>query len=227
MTQYIFTDIHGCKKSFLALLDQVGPTTADEIFILGDYVDRGPDSKGVIDTIWKMQSDGYTITCLMGNHEAITLDDYDVAKRFKGDERGDQSLLKSFDVTDISAVPKPYIDWMRALPLVHEIPGAILVHAGLDFSQPDPIQPYTEQIWIRDWYPDINYAWLGDRIIIHGHTPVPQQTTENMMTVLDDMRVLDIDTGCVFNKRMPGYLGNLCCLDYTNMRLHFQKNVEE
>ena len=52
MRQIAVSDIHGCLKTFDNLLDKLALTQLDELFILGDYVDRGPDSKGVIDRIW-------------------------------------------------------------------------------------------------------------------------------------------------------------------------------
>ncbi|MEO0876095.1 MAG: metallophosphoesterase, partial [Bacteroidota bacterium] len=66
MRKFAISDIHGCLKTFEALLDQIQFTTQDELYLLGDYIDRGPDSKGVIDLIWKMQADGYQVKCLRG-----------------------------------------------------------------------------------------------------------------------------------------------------------------
>ena len=73
MRQFTISDIHGCNISFNALLDQIGLTTADELFLLGDYIDRGPDSKGVLDTIIGLRSNGYKVRCLMGNHDEAIL----------------------------------------------------------------------------------------------------------------------------------------------------------
>ena len=67
------SDIHGFNKTFHALLDKVGLTKDDQLFILGDNIDRGPDSKGILDTIIKLQQDGYGIKCILGNHEEMML----------------------------------------------------------------------------------------------------------------------------------------------------------
>ncbi|MFT5168289.1 MAG: serine/threonine protein phosphatase 1, partial [Saprospiraceae bacterium] len=64
MKQYAISDIHGCAKTFKALLEQISFSKEDVLYLLGDYVDRGPDSKGVIDHIWQLQSEGYTVFCL-------------------------------------------------------------------------------------------------------------------------------------------------------------------
>lgn len=74
MKKYAITDIHGCNKTFQALLDKIAFTTADALYLLGDYIDRGPDSKGVFDTIFNLQETGHSVHCLRGNHEAMFLD---------------------------------------------------------------------------------------------------------------------------------------------------------
>ena len=61
MSRFAISDIHGCYKTLLALLDKIAFSKADELYILGDYVDRGPDSKGVIDHIFYLREQGYTV----------------------------------------------------------------------------------------------------------------------------------------------------------------------
>ena len=67
------SDIHGCCKTFKALLNKIKFNSNDELYLLGDYIDRGPDSKGVIDYIWQLQKEGYQVNCLRGNHEQMML----------------------------------------------------------------------------------------------------------------------------------------------------------
>ncbi len=69
MRKLAIGDIHGCNKTFKALLDQINLSKDDELTLLGDYIDRGPDSKGVIDTIINLQSSGYQVRALRGNHD--------------------------------------------------------------------------------------------------------------------------------------------------------------
>ena len=73
MRKSAFSDIHGCNRTFSALLDQVAPDTGDELYFLGDYIDRGPDTKGVIDRIWGLEQEGLTVHCLLGNHEQMLM----------------------------------------------------------------------------------------------------------------------------------------------------------
>ena len=136
MRKFAISDIHGCLQTFEALLQQIQFSTKDELYLLGDYIDRGPDSKGVIDLIWKMQEDGYQIQCLRGNHEQMLLNIINTP--YHPLDRGDEQLLASFGVHHAQNIPKPYLDWCAQLPYHFEVDNYILVHAGLNFGSTDP-----------------------------------------------------------------------------------------
>jgi len=67
-------DTHGCRKTLMALIDQFDLRKQDTLVMLGDYVDRGPDSKGVIQFLVDLRKEGYDVRCLIGNHESTMLD---------------------------------------------------------------------------------------------------------------------------------------------------------
>ena len=68
--RWVIPDTHGCVKTVEALFANIiKPARYDEIWFLGDYIDRGPNSKGVIDFIRHLQKDEYNVTALKGNHE--------------------------------------------------------------------------------------------------------------------------------------------------------------
>jgi serine/threonine protein phosphatase 1 len=72
---FIIGDIHGCNKTFRKLvLEKISIRKTDKIYCLGDYIDRGPDSKGVIDFIIQLRKDGFNIHTLRGNHEQLLLE---------------------------------------------------------------------------------------------------------------------------------------------------------
>jgi serine/threonine protein phosphatase 1 len=222
--QFAISDIHGCKHSFLALLDLIAFSKSDELFLLGDYVDRGPDSKGVIDTIWELQQTGYSVQCLMGNHEEIVLSEWDYEKRMRlSSSAVDPRFLESFDAKRSVDIPVEYYEWMQQLAPYIEIPGFILVHAGLDFSDLEQIMvPQRAMLWIRNWYTSIDYEWLGERVIVHGHTPRHWRDIRTQFNQLQQLRVLDIDAGC----STIGYDGQLCAFDMSNFAIHFQRRVD-
>ena len=229
--QFAISDMHGCSKTFTALLDKLALSTSDELYLLGDYVDRGPDSKAVLDTIFRLQKEGYQVHCLCGNHEELVL------QAAKGDFTGlerwlltdGKDTMDSFGVGSIADIPAEYLQWMAALPYYLEVGQYLLVHAGLDFSLSDPLSRKEKMCWIRHWYDDIRYDWLKERIIIHGHTPVFTQTIEDQLSALNKNHYLDIDSGCVFsherfiNKEGLGYL---CAFDMVNQTILFQQNVD-
>ncbi len=230
MRKIAITDIHGCKNTFLALLDKVALSQSDELYLLGDYVDRGPDSKGVIDVIREMRRKGYQVQGLRGNHEELVLQA--AGNDFSGLDRwllsDGRKTLESFGVERYSDIPAEYLDFMRELPYFLETDGYILVHGGLDFNLPDPLGNTEEMCWIRnwDWYGQVRYDWLDGRTILHGHTPMAVHRIEDQFINLESDRYLDLDAGCVFAERRftdKEGLGLLCAFDMTNRELLFQQ----
>ncbi len=226
MRRFAISDIHGCRKTFEALLDQIALSAGDELYILGDYIDRGPDSKGVVDYIWQLRKEGYTIHCLMGNHEMMLLEaGNDLASRSTWLYNGGYETLESFGTQNPEEIPDEYITFFEELSLYEEVDEYILVHAGLNFKATDPLYDVESLLWIRDWYEDINTDWLEERIIIHGHTPVSRERIEQQHVRLKEFQVLDIDAGCVFDRPQLG-VGYLCAFEMNSRELFFQKNIE-
>jgi serine/threonine protein phosphatase 1 len=231
MRKIAISDIHGCLKTFEALLDQLALSTSDQLYLLGDYVDRGPNSKGVIDHIWALQQQGYTIHCLRGNHEELVLRaaSGNLTYLEKWLLTDGKDTMDSFGVSNCSDIPIAYLNWMTALPYYLEVDEYLLVHAGLDFALDDPLSDHTEMCWIRNWYENIRYDWLDGRIIVHGHTPIELETIENQFANLSIAQYLDIDTGCVYGDprhwRKEG-LGYLTAFDMGNRRLVFQEFLQ-
>ena len=173
MKQYAIGDIHGCSKTFKELLDKIGLIEGDELYLLGDYIDRGPDSKGVIDTIFELREKGFKVICLRGNHESMLLDALKNREEQKNFMRnGGKQTLQSFDTVRPIDLPIEYIHFFESLPFYHEVGDYILVHAGLNFLEADPLTDTEAMMWIRNWYQWIDYNWLGNRTILHGHTPI-------------------------------------------------------
>ncbi|MEL7120088.1 MAG: metallophosphoesterase family protein [Bacteroidota bacterium] len=212
MKRFVISDIHGCLNTFKTLLDRLQFSTSDELYLLGDYVHRGPDSLGVVTYIMELQ-ENYNVVALRGNHEQMEID----AIAYEN-LTGHSNQIAYLDFNTKQQ------EWLFNLPFYHEVDDYILVHAGLNFEKQDPFTDTEELIWIRDWYNEIDYEWLKDRIIIHGHTPVPQVFIQHQFKKIQKNQILNIDAGCVF-KNHSG-LGHLCALDLTNMRLFFHPYEE-
>lgn len=230
MRKFAISDIHGCNKTFLALLEKIQFSTADELYLLGDYIDRGPDSKGVIDSIFTLQQAGYQVHCLMGNHELMML------KAFAEEDEDDQQMnlwlrnggaatIQSFATSDGKPdIPDVYFQFIENLKFYIETGDYILVHAGLNFKQMNPLSDEISMLWIRDWYDHIDREWLNGRIIVHGHTPIGFKNIENQLDTLLGKPVVNIDAGCVYKGRAPEF-GYLCAFDLTERVLHFQEHI--
>lgn len=205
MALYAIGDIHGCNRSFQALLQKIDLQQDDELVLIGDYMDRGPDSKGVLDTIFALRQAGHTVHCLRGNHEQIFLDalttNHHALQLFL--RAGGKSTLKSFDAILPGEIDAYYLDFINNLPYYVELGRFIFVHGGLNFSLDDPLLDQESMLWERYWYDHIDYEWLGDRYIIHGHTPIEHRVHKGMLALAKNGsdRAINLDTGCVYPDR--------------------------
>ncbi len=219
--QIAISDIHGCLKSFRTLLeDKVKLTLADELYLIGDFVDRGKDSKGVIDYILNLQNKGFSIFCMKGNHEDMMLD----AKDFQGNRsmwlrHGGRETLQSYDCGLLDLYEHPHIKFYENLHYYIETEQYIFVHAGLNFRISNPFEDKYSMLWIRNWHHRIERFKVNNKIIIHGHTPIKRSKIEFYLDKLDEFGYLDIDAGCVFGRQ-------LCAVDLTNRQLYFQDKLD-
>lgn len=228
MRKFAISDIHGCNDTFQRLLEKLQLTQGDELYLLGDYIDRGPDSKGVLDTIFLLQQQGLSVQCLRGNHEQMMLDALGGVDEEELDiwlSNGGIEALESYKINGKINIPEEHYTFFENLDLYFEIDQYILVHAGLNFNMLLPYADEDAMLWIRDWYDDLNRSWLGDRIIVHGHTPMPKEEIQNQFKNLEKMPILDIDGGCVHKGKRRG-VGYLVAFDMTNRELYFQDNIE-
>lgn len=226
MRKIAISDIHGCAKTFKALLNKVNFSKNDVLYLCGDYVDRGPDSKGVIDLILDLRSKDYEIHCLIGNHEIMMLNAHEEEGNLRyWISNGGKQTMDSFQKDRISEIPQKYWDFLYTLDYVILENNFVFVHAGLNFHAENPLEDTTAMVWARNWYPNINYEWLGDRFIIHGHTPISQMEILTMHQELIEKKVLNIDNGCFYIK--SDETGHLCAFDITNQKFYFQKNLDD
>lgn len=227
MRRFAISDMHGCALTFKALLDQLELSEGDQLYLLGDYIDRGPDSKGVIDTIWELQERKIAVFCLKGNHEDMLLKArYDFEQLQLWKVNGGIIAMESFGVSSPNEIGKKYWDFLESLEYYFEVDDYLFVHAGLNFDMPNPLDGKFGMLWIRNWYPDINYQWLGDRIIIHGHTPTQRKTILADWENMEKNQFLNIDNGCFFNRQGDSF-GHLCAFDLDTHDLIFQKNIDD
>jgi serine/threonine protein phosphatase 1 len=225
MKRWAIGDIHGCSKTLEALLEKLPAGTGDELYFLGDYVDRGPDSKGVLDIILQLEKQGISAFCIRGNHDQMMLAAREDEENFRRWVRnGGAAALDSFRTENLEEIEPKYWEFLEGTHFYVETDGFIFVHAGLNFERPDPFSDTDSMLWVRDWWELTDKKWLGDRSILHGHTPVSLKTTNEQLRQLKSNRHLDLDTGCVYPQ--TSFLGNLTALDLDTLELVSQRNVD-
>ena len=229
--RYVVGDVHGCVKTFRKMIiDKLKLAKDDLLFLLGDYVDRGPDSKGVLDFIMQMKNEGYNVKALMGNHEYMLLKSLHDEDEFRNwIKNGSAQTLMSFGVPEeqtsetdsVWQIPDEYIDFLCSLSFFEETEDFYFVHAGLAKGIRDPKDDLDTLFWSRkEMY---NREILKSRILIHGHTPVKVFSIQDR--VFDgDVKILNLDGGCVY-PHIEGF-GHLAAMNLDTFELFFQKNIE-
>ncbi|MBN1132125.1 MAG: serine/threonine protein phosphatase [Bacteroidales bacterium] len=222
--RYVISDIHGCYKTFRRLVEKViGLTKSDWLFLLGDYVDRGPSSKAVLDYILELMEEGYTLFPLRGNHED------DLLKYAKGEPRFMLWHLNKHKYPDIFEEGKiidRYYNFMNSLPYYYELDDYYIVHAGFNFKSDKPFEDKETMLWTRYFNPPTNL--LKGKRVIHGHDPV------YMPVILEHIEKgypsIPLDNGAVYAGRHKIYdtsqLGKLCAFDMDHERIYSQVNID-
>jgi len=222
MARYAITDIHGCARTFRALvLDQLRLQKQDELYLLGDFVNKGPDSKGVIDFILHLQKQHFQVQCLRGNHDQMLLEAASKGEKALSLTAHEKKLvLQSFGIHDFRKLPPLYARFLDALPYYLELPDHFLVHAGFDFHQPNIFSDKEAMLNIRNY--EVDWAKLSNKRLLHGHTPTALHSIKKTVTHRDPK--INLDGGCVYYKNAA--YGNLVALDLDSNTLNIQYNLD-
>jgi serine/threonine protein phosphatase 1 len=205
------SDIHGCYDQMIEMIETVNTrylSHQKKFVFVGDYCDRGPDTKKVFDYL--MASDH---VCIMGNHEEMML---------TGD---DMWLMNGGTTTAISfdgVIPQKYYDWCKQLPYWYEDDQRIYVHAGidpyqagLDMQQEGRVimehQRPFDMTWIRGQF--LNSGIDFGKLIVHGHSPAS--------SIGIKPNRINIDTGGVFGNKFTAAVfedGKRDALEYIQVK---------
>lgn len=197
-------DIHGCVKTLDVLLEQLSPREDDHLVFIGDYIDRGPDSNGVIDRLITL-SESVPCTFLRGNHEVFLLNHFDGNRH--DDEvwylNGGRQTMKSYaDGSGREVMPETHLQFIRDTKLYLDTPEFFFVHAGLQphLSVAENLHHPSEKtfLWDRSHFSARFLVW--EKTVVCGHTPHPEP--------INHRQLISIDTGCVYYM-YPG-MGRLC-----------------
>ena len=208
-------DIHGSFDPFCEMIEQkIRIRKDDKLILLGDLIDRGYRSREVIDYIIDLQEKGYDLIPLKGNHESMLLESLDSEKSlYNWFMNGGYETLNSFGVESVNELNTKYLSFFKSLQYYYILDKFIFVHAGFNDDIADPFTDRFEMIWSRREHYS-NPVFEG-KIIVHGHTPIPLSVC--MEEVLSHKRVINIDTGCVYEE-WGGY-GHLSAIELFTMEL--------
>jgi serine/threonine protein phosphatase 1 len=209
---FVIGDIHGCLHKLELLWDRIDPRSGrDQLVFLGDYIDRGEDSSGVLDYLLELMKVYSNTIFLMGNHEKMFMDFLSGVDRALFIYNGGESTLKSYlgrmenfwsgvegasdDEALNNLVPEQHRAFLDELHTYYETEDYIMVHAGLRDGVPLEDQSIEDLVWIREEFV-YSEEDFGKRVIF-GHTPFIRPL------VLPNK--IGIDTGAVYGN-------NLTCL---------------
>jgi len=206
---FIVGDVHGCLKLLLKMMDKIDwrPDT-DRLIFLGDFVDRGEDSRGVIEFVLELSSRSPMVECILGNHESILLDfisGRDPATFFLN---GGTATLNSYRLCQPQfgdlLIPSEHVRFMKSLRKWIELDRYYIVHAGFRPGVEIENQSMEDLLWIRDHFIFSDYDF-GKKVIF-GHTPFSQP--------LIMANKIGLDTGAVYGNK-------LTCLELPSFKFHF------
>lgn len=214
----VISDIHGELELFEELLQKAEYDAAeDQLILLGDYVDRGPDSRGVLNRVMELKEQGTIV--LSGNHDAMMLaaagDEPGARERWA--RNGAIPTLQSYD-SSIQSMEIPatnvfqeHIDFIGKLDYYYETDEYIFVHAGVQPGAPVQETDPTTLMWIRE---EFYQAYDGDKTVVFGHTPAfLLRGTGNHDVYFGDNHIIGIDGGAAYG-------GQLNCLELPSRKVY-------
>lgn len=217
--QLVIPDIHGCAKTFKALLGKVELQKNDYLFLLGDYINRGPNNVEVLQTIFNLLKSDYRIYPLRGNHEQMALDSHNNQINSPDSKYIPSLQSRKGLLGDKKLLLPAYYRFFNSLPYFYELNDYLISHAGFNFSSPMPFEDFKSMLWAKKvrFVPE-----ELDKVIIRGH--ITQTLTEVQESINNQDQVLTLDNGC-YKKTTEGK-GNLLCYNLNTRELVIQKNIE-
>ena len=210
------SDIHGCSRTFKKLLSKVKLTKKDQLFLLGDLVNKGPNSDKVLNRVLKLRNQGYQIFITLGNHEQIILNSN---LKSEGQRKRTLNGMNSLNLLKGKMVRKEYLRLFKSSYHFIETDQHYLVHAGFNSSK-NPFEEKKSMLNTRDF--KYKSELFHEKQILIGHTPT--ELNEIKEGVKKEKRVICIDNGCV--NRTEKNQGGLVCLNLDTKKIISKKYAE-
>lgn len=208
---FVVGDLHGCVEELERLLEALQPTAADTICFLGDYIDRGPSPRGVVERMLRLREEGPSCVFLKGNHEDMFLA-YVGYPGHHGEAfllNGGRPTLASYGLAGLppweiaERLPDAHREFFLSLQTQATFGRFLCVHAGVRPSRPLDEQSEEDLLWIREEF--IKATHRFPYTVLYGHTPQREVRLHLPFAV-------GLDTGLVYGNR-------LSCLELTRHEL--------
>jgi serine/threonine protein phosphatase 1 len=196
-------DIHGCRSKLETLLAKIDwhPENQEELIFLGDYIDRGPDSFGVVEIVRALKEDyPQEVITLMGNHEQLFIKFITGQNALSLRDNGVSFTMRSYEQN--KPFPVEHFRFYLNLELYYETPRFIFVHAGLRPGVPLELQTEEDCLWIRKQFLESPFDF--GKTVVFGHTPFREPYITSGRAGLD--------TGAVYG-------GKLTCMELLSGRI--------
>jgi serine/threonine protein phosphatase 1 len=206
----VIGDIHGCLTALETMFQVVAPSSKDLIVTLGDYVDRGPDSKGVINYLLEKKQT-HNLFHLMGNHEIQmirALETKQNCERFLSGLCGGRDTLDSYGGS-FEDVPSEHWEFIKSAALYHELDDHILVHAGVEADLPVNQQDLETYYYQRFYSQRPHHS---GKTVVCGHTIQGDLPTNLGYAICLDtcaygggwLSALDLESGVIWQANEDG-----------------------
>ncbi len=191
MRYFAIGDIHGCYDRLLNLFSWLPLKDEDIVVFLGDYIDRGPDSRSVVDFVIRLKNERKDrLICLMGNHERMLLNYLEGKNRELFLLNGGDTTLRQYQEGGFLQIPPEHLNFFKSLEKIYITDDYIFVHAGLKPGVSFDSQAEEDLLWIRGDF--IFSEFDFKKKVIFGHTP-----TRSYQPYFDKNKI-GIDTGAVY-----------------------------
>lgn len=210
MNEKIFAigDIHGCLYTLMSLLNSLPITSDDIVVFLGDYVDRGPHSRKVLDFLIELKRNNPHWVFLRGNHEEVLLD-YFIGK---GHIIFHPYTMLQWIHDDEVVIPRCHLQFLNDLEDFYETDRYFFVHGGVDASKGLKEQTKEDLLWTYNILPGRD----DQRTIVRGHQVVKE------VELNYDRNFISVDTGCCFKE-----YGHLSAIELPSNKVYRQTRLDQ
>ena len=213
--RFAIGDIHGCANTFVKLIDRLSISTSDQVFLLGDLINRGNDSKAVIDTVLKLQETDFQIYPIRGNHEQSFLMAYgcgvDFFVNYLEENNADEFLDSDIEM---------YLDLFDGLEYCYDLGDFSVSHSEFLENEKSLYRGMSGLFSSVNFLIEDDYLTNKKQVVGHAVYTIEQIKA----SIKSNDKIIYLDSGCVYNEVEE--LGYLTALNLDTNELIIQENID-